>query len=585
MIYLHLRRNHGWTLLVLIYNLATIICLDIYDIQNDYQQREILVTALILFNTLIFLTAKKSIHLLKADMLFAIFALYLLAKALLNWPISAMQIGKTAALIISFFMLRVLVETDIKKLTQMLFLGNIFSLLIITFVFVFRSFWLNKSIDSIFFPNKSLLAVLISSQLLFVISYYFYNPHIQIIWRFSTFFLVSLCVVTLFILAICEGRSGWIGLLFGIFFLTYVHFREKVKLRLHVLLIIAILFLLIPILYFSKQDSSNGRILIYKISFQIFKENWLNGIGYGEFAYHYNNYQANYFLKNNIDSKEALLADNTFYAFNEPLQFLVEHGLLGIIIILYIIIELFRKSTFISDLRKRQILLPALSSLLSIIAGSLFSYPLQVFPIAIHFLFLLALASACLWGKEDERVSICRKIKYLTVILTIIALFHLVHLSIYRIKSAEAFTLALRGSKIKAEAVYKKLLKSYIKDQNVDYLYSRQLYYSNNAEDAYPILIKLCEKYPRLEVLKTTANVCHDLKLYQEEEKLLLKAVYMVPNRVLSRYALFEFYKSHSRKPEMKYWGESILNMHIKINSPVVTSTLEKVRINMTNHL
>ena len=47
------------------------------------------------------------------------------------------------------------------------------------------------------------------------------------------------------------------------------------------------------------------------------KDNWLWGIGHGQFKAKYNEYQAAYFSSHSIDSKEAVLADNSIYAFND----------------------------------------------------------------------------------------------------------------------------------------------------------------------------------------------------------------------------------------------------------------------------
>ena len=81
--------------------------------------------------------------------------------------------------------------------------------------------------------------------------------------------------------------------------------------------------------FYIKSDSSLGRLLIYKISFKMFLEHPITGIGWGNFQREYNLYQAAFFKSGNYTQKEFLLADNTFYAFNDYWQLIVETGLVG----------------------------------------------------------------------------------------------------------------------------------------------------------------------------------------------------------------------------------------------------------------
>ncbi len=50
-------------------------------------------------------------------------------------------------------------------------------------------------------------------------------------------------------------------------------------------------------------------------------------------------------------------------------------------------------------------------------------------------------------------------------------------------------------------------------------------------------------------------------------EQAFLQAIYMVPNRFESRLALFDFYTDTDQKEKAAYWGESILNLLIKVSS------------------
>lgn len=80
-------------------------------------------------------------------------------------------------------------------------------------------------------------------------------------------------------------------------------------------------------LFMLKLDSSLGRVLIYKVSGQMLKDNWLSGFGFGKFYEQYLYYQSAYFEKGYYTTKELILAGNTHYVFNEYWKLVVELGI------------------------------------------------------------------------------------------------------------------------------------------------------------------------------------------------------------------------------------------------------------------
>jgi tetratricopeptide (TPR) repeat protein len=94
-------------------------------------------------------------------------------------------------------------------------------------------------------------------------------------------------------------------------------------------------------LYFLKKDSADGRLLIWRCSWEMIKENPVKGLGYGQggFKAHYMNYQAKYF-EAHPDSKQAMLADNVNRPFNEYLLLLVNYGLFGLLVFILFLYRL-----------------------------------------------------------------------------------------------------------------------------------------------------------------------------------------------------------------------------------------------------
>lgn len=69
----------------------------------------------------------------------------------------------------------------------------------------------------------------------------------------------------------------------------------------------------------------------------MFKQNFFEGIGIGNFQVLYGHYQAAYFGAGQYSIKELLLADNTYYAFNDYFQLIIEIGIDGLIILILIV--------------------------------------------------------------------------------------------------------------------------------------------------------------------------------------------------------------------------------------------------------
>lgn len=98
----------------------------------------------------------------------------------------------------------------------------------------------------------------------------------------------------------------------------------------------AIALLLISIvlsgLYWAKKDSADGRMLIWRCTWDMIKENPLFGHGYESFEAEYMEYQAHYF-EHNPDSEYAHLADNVKHPFNEFLLLIAKFGLAAFILL------------------------------------------------------------------------------------------------------------------------------------------------------------------------------------------------------------------------------------------------------------
>lgn len=129
------------------------------------------------------------------------------------------------------------------------------------------------------------------------------------------------------------------------------------------------LFLLL-LIYQFKADSANGRLLIWRISTDMFREKPLLGFGPGGFLAHYMDYQAKY-LSSHLDSPFLLLADNVNNPFNEYVLVLINYGIVGMCCLMAFIVVVFKRLLLLDE--EKRILLSSCAVVLLVV--SLFSYP------------------------------------------------------------------------------------------------------------------------------------------------------------------------------------------------------------------
>ncbi len=200
--------------------------------------------------------------------------------------------------------------------------------------------------------------------------------------------LVFISMVVLSVIYFTKSRTAIVVLAA----LALIHLLPVIKSNLHRYnkYIIPTFFLSLIIggyfLFLWKPHSALGRLLISKISLLHIKEYLFTGVGYGEFYRNYPLWQIQYFqtiTDKNIG--EILFADESFLAYNEPLQWIVETGTMGFLAVTAILFYIFRKTFHPNEFCKTLQTTVAL-----ILISSLFSYTLHVN--SIIFLFVLCIA-------------------------------------------------------------------------------------------------------------------------------------------------------------------------------------------------
>lgn len=417
-------------------------------------------------------------------------------------------------------------------------------------------------------PNQSIFSILLASQIVLILPFIVYFSAATPSFKLLRWILLFLVIASVVLLVVTNGRAGWLGFIISIAYILSRHLSSqsaRKKIRFGIFPLGVILFIL---LFFYKPDSSSGRFLIYKISTGIFVDNWFWGIGTGKFKVIYNQYQAAYFEKHSIDNKEALLADNTFYAFNDFFQVIIENGIIGAlfwVVAMLLIIQKVRRTVIT---RENSYLFTAVTaSLICILTGCLISYPLQTFPAVFQMVVAFAILNS--FPTDNKALLFHLRQVFICLPLGIFFVFQTWSYYLFSQKALSAYNLERAGFTKEALVQYKLLARSGITEGNVLYQYAQILYHTNQPAAARAVLIKAEQDYCSSNLYTLSGRVAYELQHYLQAEKDYRTAVFMVPNKMINRFNLLSYYIERKDTSNIIFWSNSILNMPVKVPSSI----------------
>lgn len=201
------------------------------------------------------------------------------------------------------------------------------------------------------------------------------------------------------VLVLTKSRGAWVASILGILVYSGDALRSFLKMKVslkHSLLagigvfgavtVLAILF------YQQNPESASGRLFIWEVSLDMFRDHLWGGVGFGNFGLNWLEYQGNYFTKSSGDTYH--LATSLSSAHSQYLHLLAETGIIGLGIFM---------ALFVSTLRAIRKKLPGLdpkwqpqlvaltASLVTILTHALVDDVLNPLVIKLQFLLLLAM--------------------------------------------------------------------------------------------------------------------------------------------------------------------------------------------------
>lgn len=325
-------------------------------------------------------------------------------------------------------------------------------------------------------------------------------------------------------------------------------------------------------LYAIKKDSADGRMLIWRCTWEMIQDKPLLGHGPESFMAKYMNYQAEWF-KTHPEHSDQWLADNIKHPFNEFLKLGAEYGFLGILFLIGLLIKglfLYKQST--------QEEYPAWYGLIALGVCSLFSYPFSYPSICCLLFFLLGIL-----GRKKQVITL--KPQYSIPIIGSISLYILsftVHLTQMEIKWTNLVSASLNGQIVIND--YNTLYSFMHENPYFLYNYGTELHKVEQWEKSIAIIEECRSRLNDTEVLSLLADNYYHTGDYEKAEQLWKSIKDMRPTLFLPLYNLAKLYIATNRESEALQLAHIIINKPIKIPSYLIYKIQKEMKQYIDRH-
>lgn len=417
------------------------------------------------------------------------------------------------------------------------------------------------------FENPSGYASMLAFSTPFVM--YFLNSPSRIVRKYIA---GGIYIAIFAAVILSESRAGILSII--AISLLYLIKRKRTILLQTALWKKTTVFLLISIalsgFYLVKKDSADGRMLIWRCTWDMIKEKPLLGHGYKSFEAEYMLYQAHYF-EHNPNSEFVSLADNVKHPFNEFLLLITEFGLIAFLLLGFLTIGIVR--TYLRHRSNEQFTL--LMVLSAVCIFSCFSYPFK-YPftwliIGIGLGFLSALSNPD--NPQSKRHWISR---VFVATLSAAVLYFTIRDMHYECRWFKAANKTTIGQDMTNE--YERLYPYFAGNTYFQYNYAVILNRTGRADRSLKMITMCEERMNDYDVQMLKADHYPMLRDFHKAKASYTLASQMCPNRFMPLYGLVNVYDSLGH-PEIaaKLAGE-IIDKPVKIPSGATTAIKQRMR-------
>jgi hypothetical protein len=436
-------------------------------------------------------------------------------------------------------------------------------------------------------PYSGWLAMVLPMALGYaIVNYFNYKKH-KVTHHFLLLVLNSVTVFCILItLPATMSRASWLAALGGSIFVIIMHslvlnslsqgkslrltvrnYFQKYRKQIIILSVVAVILLAVSItwLFLLKKDSASGRAFTWKISLQTVVKHPF-GVGLGNFSGSYGDVQAEYFASGAGSEREEYVAGGVGYAFNEYLQICIETGIIPFLVFLAFVV-----CVFVIGVRDRNIF--PTGSLVSLLIFASMSYPFNVLPFVIAFVFLSALCVTDSNNEKSQNKKPYPKFAVSAFLLTIpVSIVLLFQFSTFNLQFYNAYKQWKSMSNMNREAIeeYAKLYP-YLQDElKFLFEYAQSLSKLEQHSKSNEVLRRAMQISCDPMLYNIMGRNCQALKEYEQAEQCFKKAINLVPNRLYPHYLLAKLYYEMRLKDKAEKETNIVLTKPPKVKSKAV---------------
>ena len=371
-------------------------------------------------------------------------------------------------------------------------------------------------------------------------------------------FLIIACFI-LFGIFQTGSRAALVSIFTGALFLFYPYLikdgRSVLGSILVKILILLTIFVLVAAVYFLRKDSADGRFLIWYNTACMIKDYPFLGFGSGGWLANYMHYQADFFI-NNQDSTYAMLADNTFYPYNEFLYMMAEQGLVGMLLVLSIIYVLVNNKE-VSPIDR------VLKSLLvASLFFSFFSYPASIFSLCIVFTSIIRMLKSPI--VKCIILSSFRVYVLASLFVVLVVGISSWSYSIYNKAYKRILVLANNEQTLDHCSDLNKLFPLFCYNPQLMYLYSQVCKGKCSLDQELSLLQAASKVAPTSDLYYKIGDIWRSKGDVYEAEKFYKLSISMIPHRITPKYRLFLLYIEQKDMDSAVKLGNIILRQPVK---------------------
>jgi tetratricopeptide (TPR) repeat protein len=374
------------------------------------------------------------------------------------------------------------------------------------------------------------------------------------------------CIVILWVLPATMSRASWLAVITGSIAVIYTYYSSRLamkeyyshyKKKIRIIGFVVVLLLLVAFagVYFLKRNSADGRLFTWKISMQAALKRPF-GVGLGNFPSAYGEAQVDYFTLEKASEKEELIADCPGFGFNEYLQILTESGIISFLLFVTIIILALK-----SMIKKRD--WGILGAMISMLVFAFFSYPFNVLPFLIVFVFLLAVSGS--ENKETDKLAHSPAI--LLFCLCLFVSCFCLHKQYYVYEAHKKWSQNRNNYNVEQyESLY-----TLLNDQTLFLFdYTQILSKSGKYEKNYEALQRAMQLSCDPIWTNLMGRNYQVMKEYDKAEAFFKKAAKLVPSRLYPHYMLAKLYHEMGLKDKAEAETNIVLTKPPKVESEAV---------------